>query len=132
MGRATSEGNETKYKDEIPFRYAHAEIPTQMVVICEHYQLDHGGAVMLVGHKLVSFRQILFIQSSFPQIKKIWFLLCAVFDGDPATDSMLSRQEHPDAFWIRQKMLANQDCTPIKLTSPNLNRPMDPKGNEAN
>ena len=33
-------------KDETPFRYAHAEIRTRVVVICgpTRYQLDHGGA----------------------------------------------------------------------------------------
>ena len=42
MGRATSKGNEVK--DEIRFRYAHDEIRTQVVVICDPtpYQLDHG------------------------------------------------------------------------------------------
>ena len=32
-------------EDETPFRYAHAEIQTQVVVVCgpTHYQLDHGG-----------------------------------------------------------------------------------------
>ena len=37
--RATSKGNET------PLGYAHAEIRTQVVVICgpTRYQLDHGG-----------------------------------------------------------------------------------------
>jgi len=45
MGRATSEGNEVK--DETPFRYAHAEIRTRVVVICgpTRNQLDHGGAL---------------------------------------------------------------------------------------
>jgi len=45
MGRATSKGNEVK--DEIPFRYAHAEIQTRVVVICDptRYQLDHAGPV---------------------------------------------------------------------------------------
>jgi len=42
MGRATSE-----VKDETPFRYAHVEIRTQVVVIGgpTRYQLDHGGAL---------------------------------------------------------------------------------------
>ena len=46
MGRATSKGNEAKSKDETFFKYGHAEIRTQMVVICgpTRYQLDHGGA----------------------------------------------------------------------------------------
>ena len=46
MGQATSEGNEV-IKDETPFRYAHAEIWTQVVVICDttRYQLDHTGAL---------------------------------------------------------------------------------------
>jgi len=45
MGRATSEGNEVE--DETPFRYAHAEIRTRVVVICDpnRYQFDHGGAM---------------------------------------------------------------------------------------
>ena len=36
------------HKDETPFRYAHAEIRTQVVVICgpTRYQLDHGGALI--------------------------------------------------------------------------------------
>jgi len=36
-------------KDETPFRYAHAEIRTQMVVIYgpTRYYLDHGGAPLL-------------------------------------------------------------------------------------
>jgi len=40
MGRTTSKGNEA------PFRYASAEIRTQVVVICgpTRYQLDYGGA----------------------------------------------------------------------------------------
>jgi len=34
-------------KDEIPLRYAHAEIRSQVIVICgpTRYQLDHGGAI---------------------------------------------------------------------------------------
>ena len=42
MGRATSNGNEDEVKDEIPFRYAHAEIQTPVVVMCgpTRYQLD--------------------------------------------------------------------------------------------
>jgi len=37
---------QSEVKDETPFRYAHAEIRTQVVVICDvtRYQLDHGGA----------------------------------------------------------------------------------------
>jgi len=40
MGRATSKGNETR------FSYTHAEIRTQVGVICDLtcYQLDNGGA----------------------------------------------------------------------------------------
>jgi len=34
MSRATSKGNESEIKDETPFRYAHAEIRTRVVVIC--------------------------------------------------------------------------------------------------
>jgi len=43
MGQATSKGNEVK--DETPFRYAHAEIQTKVVVICgpTRYQLHHTG-----------------------------------------------------------------------------------------
>ena len=50
MGRTTSKGNEAKVKDETPFRYAHAEIQTRVVVICDptRYQLDHGGALSLL------------------------------------------------------------------------------------
>ena len=35
-------------KDETPFRYAHTEIRTQVVVICgpTRYQLDHGGSIL--------------------------------------------------------------------------------------
>jgi len=38
--------NGPKVKDETPFRYADAEIRTQVAVICgpTHYQLDHRGA----------------------------------------------------------------------------------------
>jgi len=44
MEQVTSKGNEVK--DETTVRYAHAEIRTQVVVICgpTRYQLDHGGA----------------------------------------------------------------------------------------
>ena len=37
-----------KVRDETPFRYAHAEVLTQMVVICDptRYQLDNGGAMV--------------------------------------------------------------------------------------
>ena len=40
MGRATSKGNET------PFRHAHTEVRTRMVVICDpmHYQLEQTNA----------------------------------------------------------------------------------------
>ena len=36
----------SEVKDEAPFRYVHAEIRTQVVVICgsTRHQLDHGGA----------------------------------------------------------------------------------------
>ena len=36
----------SEVKDETPFKYAHAEIRTRVVVICGPtcYQLDHGGA----------------------------------------------------------------------------------------
>jgi len=36
----------TEFKDETPFRYAHAEIQTHVVVICDptRYLLDDGGA----------------------------------------------------------------------------------------
>ena len=46
MGRATSIANEA-VKDETPLRYAHTEIRTQVVVICDPicYQLDNGGAL---------------------------------------------------------------------------------------
>ena len=42
MGRVTS-------KDETPSRYAHAEIRTRVIVICDPtgYQLDHEGAIEL-------------------------------------------------------------------------------------
>ena len=45
MGWTTSKGNEA-VRDETLFRYAHAEIQTQVLVICGpmHYQLDQGGA----------------------------------------------------------------------------------------
>ena len=44
MDQVTPKGNEVK--DETPFRYAHAEIQIQVVVICDQtcYLLDHGGA----------------------------------------------------------------------------------------
>ena len=41
-------GNEVEVEDETPFRYSHAEIRTQVVVICcdsTRYQLDYGGAL---------------------------------------------------------------------------------------
>ena len=46
MVRETFKGNEAKSKMK-HFRYAHAEIRTQVVVICgkTRYQLDHGGAL---------------------------------------------------------------------------------------
>ena len=36
-----------RIKDEMPFRVAHAEVRTRVVVICDrtHYQLDYGGAL---------------------------------------------------------------------------------------
>jgi len=50
-------------KDETPFRYAHAEIRTQMVVSCglTHYQLDHGGALysMCVSESVNVFEQLI-------------------------------------------------------------------------
>ena len=38
----------SEVKDETPFRYAHAEIRTQMIGICgpTRYQLGHGGAAI--------------------------------------------------------------------------------------
>ena len=44
MDRTTSKGNEAN-KDETLFRYAHAEIRIDVVVICDPvgYQLDQGG-----------------------------------------------------------------------------------------
>jgi len=41
-------------KDETPFRYAHTDIRTQMVVICDltRYQLDHGAALLSVERYL--------------------------------------------------------------------------------
>jgi len=39
-------GHDSEVRDETPSRYAHAEIRTQVVVICDQtrYQLDQGGA----------------------------------------------------------------------------------------
>ena len=39
--------------DETSFRYAQAEIRTQLVVICDpmHYELDHGGTRTYIGKK---------------------------------------------------------------------------------
>ena len=41
--------NDMPVKDETPIRYAHAEIQTQVVVICGPtcYQLDHGDTPCL-------------------------------------------------------------------------------------
>ena len=46
MGRATSRGNEAKSKIK-HFIYAHGEIRTQLVVICDptRNQLENGGAL---------------------------------------------------------------------------------------
>jgi len=46
--------SDLEVKDETPFSYVHAEIRTQVIVICDPtpYQLDHGGAIPRVWNEL--------------------------------------------------------------------------------
>ena len=49
-------------KDETPFRFAHAEVRIQLVVICDltRYQLDHGGGLLrsgMVFHQVTFYRR---------------------------------------------------------------------------
>ena len=55
MGRLIPQANEAKSKMK-HFRYAHAEIRTQMVVMCgtTRYQLDHGGALYNTRSQVVN------------------------------------------------------------------------------
>jgi len=74
MGWVTSKGNEVK--DETSFRYAHDEVLTQVVVICDptHYQLDHRDTFRF--EKLVNMNWKLTYKSSIEQFRQKQISIC--------------------------------------------------------
>jgi len=56
MGRVTYKGNALKPKMKHPVRYAHTEIRTLVVVICDpiRYQIEHGAAENVLTSQIES------------------------------------------------------------------------------